>query len=202
MRRTFALLTALPLGLALELTSAATAPAATTLTLPLRVVKSNGDKRFVGKDLDFDQEAVGWSFGTTTTMLDAEGQQIGDAEVQVVETEDAGPIPARPASIQQLDDVSFGLRLAVIRDFNEEVGSVDIEITDLVGNPSAQDAISLEGGTRTGGEVVFTHSALTFEDPSSATDEVYGIVVTLRGWDGASLGSSNHEVVVEGPDEV
>lgn len=173
-------------------------PSARTITLPLKVVKANGNKRFVYKDLTFSDDPTAWGLDMTSTMLDADGFQVGDVDERTVEVEDADPMGTRSVGIQQLDDTNFQLKVVVGSDFDEQVARIQVEFTDLVGNPVIPEAVELEATSRNGGKAVFTTSTLTFEDPSSAVDQPYGVIVTLLRDDNVSLGSSDYEIVVEG----
>lgn len=173
-------------------------PSEDVVSLELRKIKANGNKRYVYRGLDFESDAVGAGYQLTTTMLDVAGEAVGETEVSDVTVEDDGPPKTRTPTITQLDASNFELQIKVVGDDDLEVARVDVEIVDLIGNAAIPDVFSFEESEDSKGRRVFTTSSLTFEDPASAADQPYGVVVTLYDSFGDVLGASDYEVVVEG----
>ena len=163
-----------------------------SITLPLKVVKENGNKRFVFNQLDFDENSVNFSYTVTVTMRNELGEPVGEPMTETVEVEDDGDTRLRSVRIRQLDESNYELRTTLVGDWDKEVGSVDVIFSDFSGSQPIPGEISLTESTTTDGKRVFTTSTLTFEDPAFAADEVYNLVVDLRNHDGSSLGSSEH----------
>lgn len=180
------------------LTDADPTPSEDVVVLELRKVKANGNKRFVYKDLDFSSDAVGAGYQLTSTMLDAAGEAVGETVVEDVTVEDDGPPKVRTPTITQLDESNFELVVKVVGDDDYEVARVDVEIVDLIGNAAIPDLMSFEESEDNNGRRVFTTSSLTFEDPSAAADQAYGVVISLYDNNDSPLGAADYEVVVEG----
>ena len=174
-------------------------PAPMTLTVPLKQITNNGNKRFVFNQLDLPADSgVGSSYQMTSTMKDAANQTVGEPWSQVVTVEDDGDAEVRSVTIRQLDATNFELRVLVVGDSEEDVAEVDVNILDLVGNAALPESLSLSEPGRSGGRAVFTDQTLTFEAPDLAADEVYSVLVDLKDSARASLGSFEAEVVVQG----
>ncbi|MCO4770839.1 MAG: hypothetical protein KDA24_12475 [Deltaproteobacteria bacterium] len=171
----------------------------TTLNLPLKVVKANGNKRFVFNDLDFSDDATNFSFGTTTTLKDAANQPVGVPVSSVVEVEDSGDVRLRSVIVRQLDDTNFEMRAVVVGDFTDAVQEVWVCIADYTGpDPEPDDCFTLANPTVDGGKKVFSITDMSFSDPSAAADEVYSTVVDLRDATLGSLGATEVDIVVQG----
>lgn len=175
-------------------------PNVNEMTLPLKVIKENGNKRFVYADLDFSEDAVNFSYQLTAVMKNADNQPVGEPFTETVEVEDDGDSRLRSVSIRQLDDVNFRLKVVIIGDDNNEVNSVDLLFVDFTGPEPIPTELTLNNPNVSGGKKVFKDSTLTFDDPSAAADEVYSLVVDLKDSEGDSLGSTEYSVVVEGLD--
>lgn len=175
-------------------------PNVNEMTLPLKVVKENGNKRFVYADLDFNEDAVNFSYQLTAVMKNADNQPVGDPFIKTVEVEDDGDSRLRSVSIRQLDDVNFRLKAVIVGDDNNEVGSLDISFIDFTGPEPIPTELSLSNPKVSGGKKVFKENTLTFDDPAAAADEFYLMIVDLKDAEGNSLGSTEYSVVVEGLD--
>lgn len=175
-------------------------PTETSITLPLKVVKDNGNKRFVFNQLEFNGDAVNFSYDLTVTMRDAAGEAVGEPETLSAEVEDDGDSRVRSVSIRQIDDTNFQLRVVVVGDDADETASVEV-LTEAVSGPEAiPDVLEMTPTTAVGGKKVFK-TTMTFSDPAAVSDEAYSLVIDLKNGEGFSLGSSEYEVVVEGLDE-
>lgn len=172
-------------------------PSPTTMTLPLKVTKANGNKRFVFKDLSFSDDAVNFSYSMTSTMKDAANKQVGDSVTSTIEVEDDGDNRVRSVSIRQLDETNFRLKVVVVGDNENNVAKVAVEFTDFSGPEPIPMDLVMENPTVNGGKKVFKYNTLTFEDPSAAVDEVYNMVVDLQNAEGASLGASEQNATVD-----
>ena len=71
-------------------------PVTPTVTLPLKVVKANGNKRFVNSHLAFAGDAVGASYVLSATMRGPDGAAVGDTVTSTVQIGDGGPTPRPP----------------------------------------------------------------------------------------------------------
>jgi hypothetical protein len=170
----------------------------TTVTLPLRVVKANGNKRFVFKDLDFSEDATNFSYSVTTTMKDAEGQPVGQPKTSTIEVEESGDIRLRSVIVRQLDETLFEMRAVVVGDFTDSVHEVWVCVTDYEGpDPEPDDCFTLTSPVVDGGKKVFS-TEMSFSEPAAAADEVYQTTVDLRDSSLASLGATEQEIVVQG----
>jgi len=175
-------------------------PDSSTVTLSLRKVKPNGNKRYVYADLTFSEDAVGSTIETVVTMKDAAGGTVGTPETLMLETEDDGDASVRSVVIRQLDATNFLLKTVVVGDDDDDVDRVDITITDYVGNAAIPESVSVTSFSGTDGKKVFKMSTLTFEDPGTVPDEVYSLLVSLIDAEGETLSTEEIDVVVEGLD--
>lgn len=171
----------------------------TTVTLPLKVKKANGNKRFVFKDLTFSEDAVNFSYTMTATMKDALDAPVGVPVTMTLDVEDDGDSRVRTVALKQLDERNFALKVVVVGDAENQVATASVKFADFSGPTPIPAGLSMSKPAVNGGKKIF-EDTVTFDDPSSAADEVYNVVVDLRGADGASLGSSQHDIVVEGLD--
>jgi|GEM_PF-1974338 len=170
----------------------------TTVTLPLKVVKANGNKRFVFNDLDFSEDAANLAYSGTATMKDINDLQVGpsvDFTTEVVDAE----MDIRTVTIQQLDDVNFKMRTVVVGDFANEVDQVWACIDDYTGpDPEPDDCFTLTDPAVNGGKKTFSLDTVTFSDPSAAADEVYSMIVTTVRADQSVIANAEFDVVVLG----
>jgi len=174
----------------------------TQVTLDLKVVKGNGNKRFVFNQLEFSDDAVNFSYPVTSTMKDAADQPLGSPVTSVIEVEDDGDSRVRSVVIRQLDETNFLLKALVVGDFAGEVAEVWICITDYEGpDPEPDECFDLANPEVDGGKRVFSTETMSFSNPALAVDEVYTMTVELRGANHELIGASVMEVVVEGFDE-
>lgn len=176
-------------------------PTSDSLVLPLKVVKKNGNKRFVNKDLDFEGDPVNFSYTVTAVMKDVDNNQVGESFTGPVKVEDDGDSRVRSVRITQIDDTNFRLKVVIIGDSENNVDKVEVLFADFAGPEPEPTEILLENPKVNGGKKVFKDTTLTFSDPAAAADEVYDLVIDLKGADSNSLGSTEFGVVVEGLDE-
>lgn len=99
--------------------------------------------------------------------------------------------------IKQLDATNFKL-YGKFFDLDSKIARVDVEITDLIGNPAKPDTLTFVSFTKEGQALSFCENTLTFDDPAAAPGEVYGIVISFFDSNNQSLYAIDLEVVVEG----
>jgi hypothetical protein len=177
-------------------------PSPNNMTLPLKVVKANGNKRFVFSDLTFSDNAVNLPYTMTGTMKDVNNKQVGDPVTVTLEVEDDGDNRVRSVSIFQRTADYFRLKVVVVGDSENNVDSVDVIFSDYSGPEPIPTEVTLTNPKVNGGKKIFKDNTLTFDDPSAAPDEIYVLVIDLKDVEGNSLGSTEYSVVVEGLDEV
>ncbi|BDS12102.1 hypothetical protein [Aureispira anguillae] len=176
-------------------------PSPNNMTLPLKVVKENGNKRFVFSDLSFSEDAVNYPYEMISTMKDSNNKQVGEPLKAIVEVEDDGDSRVRSVSIRQLDETNFRLKAVIVGDSENNVDSVDIICSDFSGPEPIPVELTLTNPKVIGGKKVFKNNTFTFDDPAAAADEVYVVIVDLKNKEGASIGSTEYTVVVEGLEE-
>jgi len=179
----------------------APSPTSDLLVVPLKVVKENGNKRFVNKDLDFEGDPVNASYVVTAVMKDAANNQVGESFTGPVKVEDDGDSRVRSVRINQIDDTNFRLKVVIVGDSENNVSKVEVLFADFAGPDPEPTEILLENPKVNGGKKVFKDTTLTFSDPAAAADEIYDLIVDLKDAGGNSLGSTEYGVVVEGLDE-
>lgn len=177
-------------------------PSPNTMTLPLKVTKENGNKRFVFRDLSFSEDAVNYAYEMTSTMKDANNKQVGEPLTTTVEVEDDGDNRVRSVSIRQLDETNCRLKVVVVGDSENKVASVDVIFSDYAGPEPIPAELTLYEPIVKGGKKVFKDMTFTFDDPAAAADEVYTVIIDLKDAEGISLGSTEYNVVVEGLETV
>lgn len=176
-------------------------PSPNNMTLPLKVVKANGNKRFVFSDLTFSDNAVNLPYTMTGMMKDVNNKQVGDPVTVTLEVEDDGDNRVRSVSIFQRTAEYFRLKVVVVGDSENNVDSVDVIFSDYSGPEPIPTEVTLTNPKVNGGKKVFKDNTLTFDDPSAAADEIYVVVIDLKDVEGNSLGSTEYSVVVEGLEE-
>ena len=164
-------------------------PIVSAMTLPLKVVKANGNKRFVTTNLAFngDADPIGASYVLSATMRDVDGAAVGDTVTSTVQIVDAGAIAPSSVSIRRLDRTSFKLRVVVSDDDDHEVHSVDVIFVDYTGPAPLPTEVSLVDPTSDGDRRVFVMKTLTFEDPAAAVGATYNVVIDLKDASGKSI---------------
>lgn len=176
-------------------------PSTNLMKLPLRVIKENGNKRFVYAELDFSDYAVDLSYSLKGTMKDANDKSVGETiEVQLDVLSD-GDSRVRTASIRQINETQFRLRIVVVGDSEQEVDRVEMEFVDFSGPTPIPEQLELTNPKIDDGKKIFVDKTLTFEDPAAAADQVYAVVIDLIGAEGQFLGSTEYSIVVEGLEE-
>lgn len=176
-------------------------PSTNFMKLPLRVVKENGNKRFVFADLDFSEDAVNVSYPLTGTMKDENDKSVGDPIQVELAVEEDGDSRIRNATIRQINATQFRLRIVVIGDNEQDVDRVQLEFADFSATPPIPEQLELTNPKIDGGKKIFIDKTLTFEDPAAAADQVYAVVIDLIGTGGEFLGSTEYSIVVEGLEE-
>lgn len=176
-------------------------PSTNLMKLPLRVVKENGNKRFVYADLEFSEDAVNFAYDTFCTMKDSTDQPVGEPLEVKIEVADDGDSRVRSARIIQKAADKFRLRIVVIGDSEDNVGEVGVSFADFSGPAPIPENMRLKDPINRDGKKIFIDDALTFEEPAAAADETYFLVLELFDIQGKSLGSSEYSVIVEGLDE-
>jgi hypothetical protein len=173
-------------------------PSTNFMKLPLRVVKENGNKRFVYAELDFSEDAVNLSYELTGTMKDVNDKSVGEQlKVQLAVEEDVDS-RVRNATIRQINETQFRLRIVVVGDNEQQVDRVQMEFADFTATPPIPEQLELTNPKIDGGKKIFIDKTLTFEDPAAAADQVYAVVIDLIGTGGEFLGSTEYTIVVEG----
>ena len=176
-------------------------PSPNNMTLPLKVVKANGNKRFVFSNLTFSDNAVNLPYTMTGIMKDVNNKQVGEPVTVTLEVEDDGDSRVRSARAIQINETDFKLRVVIVGDSENNVNSVDVIFSDYSGPEPIPTEITLTNPKINGGKKVFKDNTLTFDDPSAAVDEIYVVVIDLKDTEGNSLGSTEYSIIVEGLDE-
>lgn len=173
-------------------------PSTNLMKLPLRVVKENGNKRFVYAELDFSDNAVDLSYTLKGIMKDINDKSVGEPiEVQLDVLSD-GDSRVRAATIRQINETQFRLRIVVVGDSEQEVDRVEMEFVDFSGPTPLPEQLELTNPKIDDGKKIFIDKTLTFEDPAGAADQLYMVVIDLIGKEGQFLGSTEYSIVVEG----
>lgn len=178
-------------------------PSPNTMTLPLKVVKANGNKRFVFSNLAFSDNAVNLPYTMTSMMKDVNGKQVGEPLTATIEVEDDGDNRVRFAGISRraANPELFKLKVVIVGDSENNVASVDVIFSDYSGPEPIPTEVTLTDPVVNGGKKTFKDNSLTFDDPSAAVDEIYVTVIDLKDAEGNSIGSTEYSIVVEGLDE-
>lgn len=176
-------------------------PSTNIMTLPLRVVRENGNKRYVFADLEFSEDAVDVAYSLKGTMKDENDQSVGEPVEVELEVVGDGDSRIRTATIRQINATQFRLRIVVVGDSEEQVDRVEIEFADFSGPTPLPEQLELVNPRIDGGKKVFIDKTLTFEEPAEAADQIYGVVIDLIGVGGEFLGSTEYSIVVEGLEE-
>ncbi len=175
-------------------------PSKNLMNLPLRVVRENGNKRFVYAELDFSDDAVNSAYQLTGIMKDQNNKSVGEPIDVQLDVMGDGDSRVRTATIRQINETQFRLRIVVIGDSEQEVDRVEIEFADFTGPTPLPEQLELTNPKIDGGKKVFIDKTLTFNEPGAAADEIYGVVIDLIGTGGEFLGSTEYSIVVEGLD--
>lgn len=166
-------------------------PLVTTMILPLKVVKANGNKRFVSTNLAFDGgddgAPLGASYVLSVTMRDVAGAAVGATVTSTVKVDAGRPIAPSSVTIRRLDATNFKLRVAVSDDDDHEVHSVDVIFVDFNGPAPIPTEVSLVNPTSDGDKRVFVMKTMTFEDPAAAVGATYNVVIDLKDASGKSI---------------
>jgi len=136
---------------------------------------------------------TGAAYTMGTTLLDAAGQTLDTQTVSLV----VGDSPEGPAlgKVRATATGSGDLKVSTTVDRSALEGtSVQVLATDSAGTQLLSSLDDMAARTAR----LFGDTTLTFDDPASAADQPYGIVVNALGADGASLGAADAEVVVQG----
>lgn len=174
-------------------------PSTNLMKLPLRVIKENGNKRYVFTDLEFSDDAVNFAYKASCTMKDINDKVVGDPLETTIEIDDDGDSRVRSARIIQTSPDQFKLRIAVIGDSENEVKEVSVSFADFSGpSPFPEKLILKDPIIKKSGKKIFKDNTLTFEEPAAASDEAYFLIIELLDAKGSSLGSSEYAVIVEG----
>lgn len=153
-------------------------------------------RRFVG-NLDSsglsDDFGDGSSYTMEVTAKDADGVVVDSMTSS--ETV-GGVVSANDIAKVRLSQTSSGnLKVVTTTDgFDTRDHSLQLMVTDGNGETVLSSLDDMAAKT----ERLWAMHTLTFDDPSSATDQPYGVVLNLFGSDGSSLGASDYEIVVEG----
>ncbi len=136
---------------------------------------------------------TGSAYTIGTTLLDAGGQVLDSQTLSLsVGDQSEGPVLGKVrATATGSGDLKISTR--VDRPAGEGA-SVQILATDSEGTQLLSSLDDMP--TRTAR--LYGDTTLTFDDPSGAVDQVYGLVVTARGADGSLLGAADAEVVAQG----
>lgn len=167
-------------------------------TLRRKTIKPNGNKRYVFSSVTPGGFEPGDAVTLKATARNAQGGAVGQPWSKVVEVEDDGDATIRSVGIQQLDATNFQLKVLVVGDSEQQAARVDVNIVDLVGNAAIPESVSIDNPGRSGGRAVYLDQTLTFEDPSSAVDEVYSVVAGIYDDNSTWLSGAEFEVVVQG----
>lgn len=173
-------------------------PSPNNMTLPLKVVKANGNKRFVFNDLIFSDTAVNYPYTVTGVMKDIDNKQIGDPLTVTIEVEDSGDPRLRNVNIREFAPAQYRIKVVVVGDNEDSVDSVDVIFSDYSGPEPIPTELNLTNPTLKNGKKIFKNNTLTFDDPTAVADEIYYLVVDLKNSEGNSVGSTEFTVIVEG----
>ena len=173
-------------------------PSSNNITLPLKVVKANGNKRFVFKELTFSENPVNLPYNVIGTMKDANNVQIGEPLEITIEVEEDGDSRVRNLTITELSSGEFRLKIVIVGDSENNVASVDVVFSDYSGPEPIPAEISLTNPIIKNEKKIFKDKTLTFDDPSGAIDEIYYLVVDLKNTEGNSIGSTEYTVAIAG----
>jgi hypothetical protein len=173
-------------------------PTPNLMKLPLRVVKENGNKRFVYTELDFSEYAVDQPYSLQGTMKDENDQSVGEPIKMELEVLADGDSRVRNASIRQINETQFRLRIVIVGDSEQAIDRIDVEFADFTGPTPIPEQLEMTDPKVDDGKKIFIDRTLTFEEPSAAVDEVYNAVIDLIDANGAFLGSAEYSIVVEG----
>lgn len=175
----------------------APAPSSNNMILPLKVVKANGNKRFVNAELTFSTSALGANYTMTSVMKDSSNKQVGEAVSGPTTVVDNKESRIRNIVIRQVNSNNFLLKVVVV-DPTNTVTSVDVIFVDYTGPAPIPTEVNLTNPTINDGKKIFKMNTLTFEDPAAAVAELYNMVVDLKSSDAKSLGYSEEGIYVEG----
>lgn len=173
-------------------------PSTNLMKLPLRVIKENGNKRFVYAELDFSDYAVDLSYSLKGIMKDVNDKSVGEPIEVTLDVLSDGDSRIRTASIRQINETQFRLRIVVVGDSEQEVDRVEMEFVDFSGPTPLPEQLELTNPKIDDGRKIFIDKTLTFEDPAGAADQIYAVVIDLIGKEGQFLGSTEYSIVVEG----
>lgn len=171
-------------------------PSPNNMTLPLKVVKANGNKRFVFPDLTFSDNPVNLPYTMTSVMKDINNKQVGDPVTVTLEVEEDVDTRVRSVSILQKTADLFRLKVVIVGDNENDVASVDVIFSDYSGPEPIPTELSLTNPVLKNGKKIFKDNTLTFDDPSGAVDEIYYLVIDLKDSENNSLGSTEATAVV------
>lgn len=177
-------------------------PSPNNMTLPLKVVKANGNKRFVFRDLVFSDSPVNFSYTVTSVMKDINNKQVGDPLTMELVVEDDGDQRIRAVRLHQKTATTFQLKVVIVGDNEDNVASIDVIFSDYSGSEPIPTELSLNSPIIKNGKKIFKNNTLTFDDPTAAIDEIYYLIIDLKDSNGLSIGSSENEVVVVGLDDI
>lgn len=176
-------------------------PSSNNLVLPFKILKANGNKRFVNTELTFSAPALGATYNMTSIMKDASNNQVGEALSGPTTVEEKNDSRIRNIVIRQVNATNFLLKVVVV-DTANVVNSVDIIFVDFTGPAPIPTEINLTNPTVKDGKKTFKMNTLTFEDPAAAIAELYNVVVDLKDANTKSLGYSEEGIYVEGLETV
>lgn len=136
----------------------------------------------------------GSSYVMEITAADAAGNTVAYAvrsEVLGDTPTDAPAIDKTKLKVKNNGDVKV---TTFTEGFDGQENSLQTVVTDDAGNV----LVSSLDDMPTGVARTYDMQTLTFDDPAAAADEVYSVVIDVKDSTGASLGSADAEVVVQG----
>ena len=156
-------------------------------------------KRFVFNDLNFSDNAAGFSYKMTSVMKDVNNNPVGEPLIETVVVEPSNGISVRTVTIIQRkgNPELFRLKTVIVGDHSDKVASVEVVFSDFSGPEPIPTEVTLTDPTVNGGKKVFKDNTLTFDDPSAAIYEEYTVIIDLKDAEGTVLNSSEQLVVVQ-----
>jgi len=153
-------------------------------------------RRFIA-NVDDSGLSADFGDGSSYTMAITAKDEDGTVVDSSTSSETVGGVVSETdiAKVRLTQANSGKLKVVTTTDgFDTRDHSVQLLVTDGNGETIVSSLDDMAAKT----ERLWAMHTLTFDDPSSATDQPYGVVLNLFGSDGSSLGASDYEIVVEG----
>lgn len=183
-------------------------PEPSIITLPLRKVKPNGNKRYVYTNLIFaDGDPVGQTYELISVMKDINNAQVGEPLTTTTVVKSDGDPRLRSIFIKQVNTTKFQLKVVIVGDDLDEIKSIDIVFDDILNSglptPVPTTIHISSPSSVNGGKKVFKDTSLSFTGEGgiqAALDQVYTLDVIFKNNEGVELSSTEEDVIIEGLD--